>query len=476
MKKTLELYRKYFEEILSPSAETGLIEFATISEVGRLYEETEEKGISMLPQIITVVNGNYFDDDTEAEKAVSNLRKQIEICEKCSVDTEHYFTPFSWTQTNELDGGYYSWVSSKDGVDIHCHGENRNPPDPSLIGRMNNNDWERDYNLAFDFQTHVVEIETGKITDDEGGAKTVLESSGIDVVSCGRAVKGAILKANKDIGFNVGVGFGDSMGVPSNRCFMMDVLGRPDDIFIHPNDEFLPWVKGRYDLKSEVLEEIRKLDYFEPRYLMFVIHDWDMFRYVDETKAWEHYEEVLRWLTEDIGCEGSSIEEMYEHANHRGVVEQEWIDYAANELIEDIKNDGELNNYYGSDGKEVTLSELFQGCLLDREFKPKDIIGPTEIFGDEKEMVLSKKEFESLIEKMQSEITDWQSIPESFAINNKTISAGQMLYVLCQKKTDDVDGIIEIPPISNNPEQAYSLRFDFDKLQLWTHRPAYYSY
>ena len=474
--ETLEIYEQYFEEILSPHAETGLIKFATISEAGKLYEETEEKGIAPLPQVVIIVNENYFTDDSEAEVAVSNLRRQAEICEKYSINTEHYFTWFAWKQMKKIDPDYPNWAKEQDFINIHSHGANRKPPSPSLIGRMKGKSWERDYKIAYGVQTHAINLETGKVLDKKGGAEQVLLESGSNIISCGRMAHSVILKVNKDIGFDIAVGLGDNNEAPTNRCFMMNMLCRPDDIFIHPNDEFLPWVNGHFDMKGQLLTEIRELSYFEPQYLLFVIHDWDMFRHVDGDKAWNHYEELIKWLTEEVGCQGTSLEGLYAQANHRKEIKNHWVHLACQELISDIKDNGKLGNYYGSDGRELTLTEIFQGCLKDGDFTPVDFIGPTKLFEQEKELTLDKKSVIEALNEISVEINDWESVPASFEINGETISAGQLLYLACLKKIGELPETITIPAISNYPETTYKRQIPFDRLQFWTFRPAHYSY
>lgn len=471
-----ELYGQYFEQVLAPHAESGLIEFATISEVGKLYEETEERGVSMLPQVAVIVNENYFQDADEASQAVSNLRKQAELCDWYDLNAEHYFTWFAWEQTLELDHGYLNWVSDNNHINVHCHGANRNPPRPSLISRMKGENWDRDCSLAYEFQTHDVDIINGKILDEPGGVKEIYSMAGSDMVSCGRTVHSAILKANRDIGFEMAVGLGDNSGAPDNRCFMMNMLGRPDDIFIHPNDEFIPWVKGNHDLKSSIMEEIRELSYFEPRYLLFVIHDWDMFRHVNPDSAWDHYEEVLRWLTEDIGCEGVSLAEIYSHSNHLNSHESRWLDLACKMLIEDVNANEKLSCYYGATDHELTLAEMLQGCLSDGDFLVSDLIGPTEIFEDEQSLGVNSAGIADYIYMLNVEMASWDSVPASFVVDEKTLSAGQLLYLLCVYKTESVSGDVLVPAISNYPNVEKPPRFELDRLQFWSCKPAHFSW
>lgn len=428
--------------------------------------------------MIVVVNSNYFEDEVEAVQAASNLRRQTQICQKYDLPTQHYFTWLSWQQTKQIDPNYLDFAKSNEFVSIHSHGANR-PPNPSLVARMGGKNWVRDYNLAVDYETHAINPVTAEILDEYGGAKQIMDEAETEVMSCGRTVHGAVLKADSDLGFKVTVGLGDNSGASSNRVFMMNVLGRPDDIFIHPNDEFLPWTKGQFDLKAQLLNEIRKLDYFEPRFLTFVVHDWDMFRYKSESqieKTWEMYDELIGWLVDDLGSTPSSIEQMYQMANHRGEIESSWVDAAAFEMVSNL-DDG-LKNRYGTDGCELTLTELLQGTFFDSGFEPVSMLGPTEFFDDVSACRLSSAACRDLLASVKSDIKNRESVPASFEVGDTTISAGQLLYVACLARVSggNLPNVVDIPETTNYPETAYPLRNKHDVLQFWTYRPAHYQY
>jgi hypothetical protein len=471
--KTFALYDEYLTRIVDPLVKTGLIQYSTISESGKLFEQTIEQGQKPLPQLIIVMNQNYQESEADAKTTVANLRFQQALCEKYNAFTEHYFTGLAWEQTLKYDSNYLAFVNSK-GVHIHTHGANRDPK-PFLVSRMKGVSWEEDFKTALEYESHGLDPVTGKVLTTPGGIDKVQKQAMTLIPSCGRTIHAAILAADKSLGFKIGVGFGENSGTPSNRTFLMNVLGRPDDIFIHPNNMFLPWVSGRFDLKKQILNEIRLQNYTEPRFIMFVVHDNDMFKGKDEKtrkNLWTKYEEVLKWLVKDLGIQPTTIEKMYKKTVLDSTVTLTQAKLAAKNLIAGKK----LTMGIKSWPRELSMVELLQVALSEKETILKDVIGPTTIFEGEKEVSLTQSQAKDFLSKASSNLSSWKSVPAKFEGSGITISAGQLLYLACQNITGGIKGNITIPSISNYPVGTEKLSNRFDRLQMWTCKRAYFTY
>lgn len=471
--KTLAIYDEYLTKIVDPMAKSGLIQYSTISESGKLFEQTIEQGQKPLPQLIVVVNQNYQETTTDAKVATANLRLQQSLCEKYGAFTEHYFTGLAWDQTLKYDPGYLTFANSK-GVHIHTHGANRDPK-PFLVSRMKGISWEEDFKTALEYETHGLDPVSGKILPVPGGIDLVQKQAKTAIPSCGRTIHATILAADKSLGFKIGVGFGENSGAPSNRTFLMNVLGRPDDIFIHPNNMFLPWVAGKYDLKKEVLSQIRLQNYTEPRFIMFVVHDGDMFKGRDEQarkNLWSKYEEVLGWLTKDLGIQPTTIEKMYGKAVFDKSISLNQAKLAAKNLIAGKK----LTMGIKSWPRELSMVDLLQAALSGKDTNLRDIIGPTAIFEGEKQATLTQTQAKDFISKAQNAMATWKSVPAKFEASGITISAGQLLYLACLNITGEIKGSVTIPAVSNYPTGTEKLSNRFDRLQMWTCKRAFFSY
>lgn len=471
--KTLALYEDYLTRIVDPMVKTGLIQYSTISESGKLFEQTIEQGQKPLPQLIIVMNQNYQETEADAKTTVANLRFQQALCEKYSAFTEHYFTGLAWEQTLKYDPNYLSFANSK-GVHIHTHGANRDPK-PFLVSRMKGVSWEEDYKTAHDYETHELDPSTGKVLSSPGGIDQIQKQAKTAIPSCGRTIHAAILAADKSLGFKIGVGFGENSGTPSNRTFLMNVLGRPDDIFIHPNNMFLPWVAGRFDLKKQILNEIRQQNYTEPRFIMFVVHDNDMFKGRDEQSRknlWAKYEEVLKWLIKELGIRPTTIEKMYGRAIFDNSATLGQAKIAAKKLIASKK----LTMGIKSWPRELSMVELLQTALSGKDTTLRDIIGPTSIFEGEQQVTLTQSQAKDLISKALVAMPTWKSVPAKFETPGITISAAQLLYLACLNITGEIKGSVVIPAISNYPSGTEKLTNRFDRLQMWTCKMAHYAY
>lgn len=471
--KTLTLYDEYLTKIVDPMAKIGLIQYSKISESGKLFEQTIEQGQKPLPQLIVVMNQNHQETETDAKTTVANLRFQQALCEKYGAFAEHYFTGLAWEQTLKYDPDYLSFANNE-GVHIHTHGANRDPK-PFLVSRIKGISWDEDFKTALEYETHGLDPATGKVLPTPGGIDQVQKQAKTLIPSCGRTIHAAILAADKSLGFKIGVGFGENSGAPSNRTFLMNVLGRPDDIFIHPNNMFLPWVVGRFDLKKQVLNEIRLQNYAEPKFIMFVVHDNDMFKGRDEQarkNLWSKYEEVLRWLIKDLGIIPTSIEKMYGTAILDKSVTLLQAKLAATKFIAGKKLTMGIRTW----PREISMVDLLQTALSGKDTILKDIIGPTTIFEGEKQVTLTQLQAIDFISKALSTISSWESVPAKFETSGITLSAGQLLYLACLNITNEIKGNVTIPAISNYPSGTEKLPNRFDRLQMWTCKRAYHSY
>jgi len=445
-------------------------------------------------------NLNSFVGETEQDLAVEAYKGLEEVAGRHGITVEPFFTGLSFemylARAPEL-----MEALKKSGRDWHHHGANR-PPNPQPIQRIAGKGWPEAIRIIEEYESSALDIRTGRLDPSRpGGLKRMVEYFGRPPLSTGRFVRAPIMAAIKDrYGARMGVGTHDWFGIPSSWLWYMGTLNRPDDAFVHPNWDFMEWVRVEWavkrgedpktvkrsrpnepwDIYVKIEERLKQLDPDTAAFLVFGFHNNDLFGFNFETKTrfepdyrkyfLQKMDEFLKWAIQKKGFRPVTLRQAYEMArkNHVLPVAAD-TKVLASQIVEAIDKDKSLPLYVRSPRSGHSLVEAWQ--VLAGRGQIRDLLGPTELAPPSAGPVsASAEEVRAAARALPAD-----SIPARVKVGAAEVNAAEFLYLMARVALGAQRA--EAPPVNMAPPVgAREARFEdvLALLQMWTYKPAYF--
>jgi len=457
--------------------------------------------------LLTILNQNYFRDAPDQKMAAETLLRFLAICRRRGVEPELFFTGLSFDMHIE-DVPEIMEELKESGRDWHHHGSNR-PPKPRPIDLVQGKPWPEAVEAVQQYERYeIIDGKPARLDHSKvGGLKKMVQYFGRPPLATGRFVKAPILEVCKQYGAKMGIGGQDWYKLPSSWFWHMGTLNRPDDVFVHPTWDFNEWTRycweiheGRkpdleaiqshpgepIDLKAKMDARIARLDPDLPAFLVFCFHNNDFFgyrwnvpdRYSPEYR--EFYmgkcEEFLDWVLKEKKFKPVSLRDAYEMAAARNLKptakEAESI---ARQIVESIDSDGGLPSHVTTSRSGYSLTEawqLFAATLTGNKLQFPDLLGPTEVRPPTED--IGDFTIDQLRQSAGS-VRIEGSVDPTVPVGDSRINAAEFLYLMARavlghesaggKKVEMIQPFVS-PGKMGGP---------LDKLQFWTHKPAYYA-
>lgn len=451
-------------------------------------------------------NLNSFTDPSDQQLAVEAYQGFEEIARRHGLTVEPFFTGLSFEMYLARAPGLLAELK-KSGRDYHHHGANR-PPDPQLIQRVGDKPWAEALRVVEEYESSALDIRTGELDPSRtGGLKNMVEYFGRPPLSTGRFVRAPILAAIKDrYRLRMGVGTHDWFGIPSSWLWYMGVLNRPDDAFVHPNWDFMEWVRVEWakkrgedpktvrrsrpeepwDLYVKIGQRLEQLDPNATAFLAFGFHNNDLFGYNLETKRrfepdyrkffLAKMDEFLTWVVREKGFRPITLRRVYELARANLVTPTpEDVRTLAAQLVESVGRDKALPLYVRSPRSGHSLVELWQllvATLTGARPEFPDVYGPTEAAPPSSAPVRATADE---VRAAARALPRAASIPARVQVGSHRVNAAEFLYLLAEAALGAGD--VQAPPLpAAPPVLPRERRFDdpLSLLQMWTYKPAYF--
>jgi len=451
-------------------------------------------------------NLNSFVGTAEQELAVEAYKGLEEVARRNGITVEPFFTGLSFDMYLRKAPELLEALK-KSGRDWHHHGANR-PPNPQPIQRVANKTWPEAIRAMEEYESSALDIRTGKLDPSRpGGLTRMVEYFGRPPLSTGRFVRAPIMAAIKDrYGAKIGVGTHDWFGVPSSWLWYMGTLNRPDDAFVHPNWDFMEWVRVEWavrrgedpktvkrsrpnepwDIFAKIDERLKQLDPDTPAFLVFGFHNNDLFGFNFETKTrfepeyrkyfLEKMDEFLKWAVQKKGFQPVTLRRAYDMARANFITPTVAdAPVLASQIVESVDKQKSLPLYVRAPKSGHSLAEAWQAlaaALMGRQAEVKDLLGPVELAPPSAQPVRATGE-EVRAAARALPAANW--IPARVSVAGKQANAGEFLYLMARvvagAKAAEAPPIAMTPPVTAREERfgdALSL------LQMWTYKPAYF--
>ncbi len=464
------------------------------------------KPLSAPRYLLTILNQNYFREPPDQKLAATVLRQFLSICRGHGFEPDLFFTGLSFDM-HLKDVPDIMEELRQSNRDWHHHGSNR-PPKPRPIDRTEGKDWAEAVKAVQEYEQYeIIDTRPGRLDHSRvGGLKKMVGYFGRSPLATGRFVKAPILEVCKQYGVKMGIGGQDWYDLPSSWFWHMGTLNRPDDAFVHPTWDFNEWVRycweihqGRtpnlkeiqshpgepVDVKEKMDIRIALLASDLPAFLVFCFHNNDFFgynwdspdRYSPEFRSFymDKCEEFLDWVLKERNFQPVSLREAYEMADQRNLKPTEdEAEPIARGIIESIDNCGGLPSHVTTSRSDYSLSEAWQllaARLKESNLQFPDLIGPTKLFP----VMMESAEYSAdKVRRAASSVHLEGSVDPTVQVGDSVVNAAEFLYLMSWtilgEETVHAKKIEMIQPFVSAGKMGGPL----DKLQFWTHKPAYY--
>lgn len=422
-----------------------------------------------------------------AEEPIEAIRRHVALMQKYGIRADYYFT---WSALKRLLSADPEIVQviQKAGMDIHHHGANR-PPFPQLIDRIRGEEWEYDVAIVRQYETHDIDIRTGKLLDSPGGLLEMKRWLDPNLFSTGRFFQASILYVCKELGAKMAVGLKQNSGADRDDAWFMGVLNRPSNGGIG----YQAIREGKVEEAIRYIEHrIEQRDRTKPFFLTHAIHDYDFFQErrkrlsAEEKEAvWSNYERFLTWLTHDSTLRTITMRDLYSMViddRERTIEKEKLIEIA--KIVSETGSS--LPDYIDLGEDFLSLSDAFQALAsalqyyaahqkLPERSSTSDILGPTK--SSPKLSAPIEVEGERIVEAVQR-ITFKDRVPASVEVAGKKMNAAEFLVAMAKEYLflagDGKRKNVEIEPLELIPRSARSnSKADpLTQLQFWTFKPV----
>lgn len=458
--------------------------------------------------IIVFHNLNSFLDPADQDLAIEAYRGFDEVGRRNGVTVQPFFTGLSFGMYLRRAPQLMEELKNS-GRDWHHHGANR-PPNPQLIARVGNKPWPEALRVVEEYESSALDPRTGKLDPARpGGLKEMVAWFGRPPFSTGRFVRAPILAATKlQYGVRMGIGTHDWFGIPSSWLWYMGTLNRPDDAFVHPNFDFMDWVRVEWakkqgqdprsvkrigpadqpsDIYTRIEQRLAQLDPDTSAFLTFGFHNNDFFGYNTETKKryepeyrkffLEKADEFLRWITKTKGFRPVTLRQAYDMAAANVVTPAAGdARVFAGQIAESVEKEHSLPLYVRSKRSGHSLVEAWQvlaASLADRPPEVRDLFGPTALEPKSAAPIRAGvKEIRAAAKSLKMA----GAIPAAVEVGGQRANAAEFLYLMAKavegSQTVEAQPLAMLPPVAPREQ-----RFDdpLSLLQMWTLKPAYFA-
>ena len=457
--------------------------------------------------LLTILNQNYFRDTADRKIAAETLRQYLAMCRRRGIEPELFFTGLSFDMHLKDVPDIMDELKQSD-RDWHHHGSNR-PPKPRPIDLAQGLPWAEAVKAIQEYEQYEIIDEKPARLDHSrvGGLKKMTEYFGRPPLATGRFVKAPILEVCKQYGVKLGVGGQDWYNLPSSWFWHMGTLNRPDDAFVHPTWDFNEWTRycweiheGRkpdlnviqshpgepINLMEKMGTRLAQLDPDLPAFLVFCFHNNDFFgyrwdspnRYSPEYRKFymSKCAEFLDWIQKEKKFKPVSLRDAYEMAAARNLKPTAEEDGSiARQIVESVDSKGGLPSHVMTSRSGYSLTEawqLFAVRLSGKKLEYPDLLGPTamqpptEDIGD-----FTARQVHRAARSVQVK----GSVDPAVRIGRSEVNAAEFLYLMARAVlgAESIRGVkVEIiQPFVRQGKMGSPL----DKLQFWTHKPAFYA-
>jgi hypothetical protein len=453
----------------------GILFFVLSSSMG-FSEESKPPVYALISFNINLPQG------THGNLHVDAIKRHLLLMEKYGIPADYYFTWPALKQLLAKDPQFVQRIREA-GMDVHHHGANR-PPRPPLIERIDGENWEQDVQRVREYETHDIDLRTGKILDASGGLYRMRDWLDSAFFSTGRFFQASILYVCKGFGAKMAVGLKDNTGGSREDAWFMGVLIRPSNTGI----AYRAILDGKMEfIATQARQSMEGRSSSRPFVFAIPIHDFDFFqeerqvlsREAQEEK-WSHYEKFLAWLAQESGIQVLSMRELYAK-----VVDDRQRTMTSAQLLEVARilseSGSELPEYIDLGKDYFSLTDAFQALTyalrnkrLSEPASSFDILGPTEEFvGIAQPIQLSGGD----ILKAAQEVDIHAKIPSKISVGSYELNPAEFLVAMAQEfiaviEKKEVEKIslhsVELLPLSvRSNTQADKLT----RLQFWTFKP-----
>ncbi len=451
-------------------------------------------------------NINSFIAQSDQDLAVEAYKGIEAVAKRNGVPLEPFFTGLSFEMYLRNAPELMEELKNS-GRDWNHHGANR-PPKPQLIQRVGRKPWDEAIRVVDAYESQSLDIRTGKLDPTRvGGLKEIFEYFGRPPLATGRFVRAPILAAIKDrYHVRMGIGTHDWFGIPSSWLWYMGTLNRPDDAFVHPNWDFMEWVRVEWaiqhgedpktvqrarpdepwDIRVKIEQRLKQLDPNITGFLVFGFHNNDLFGYNYATRKrfdpayrkffLEKMDEFLKWIIREKGFQPISLRQVYNMAKANFILPTlaDARIFAA-QIIESVDKEKTLPLYVRSARSGHSLVEAWQvlrASLTGSKLDVKDLYGPTRMEPKASQPVRATA---ARIRAAARALPAGNSIPARVEVAGQQANAAEFLCLMARVVAGEKQA--EAPPLPPAPPVApRENRFNdpLSLLQMWTYKPAYF--
>lgn len=472
--------------------------------------------------LLTILNLNYFPQSADQRMAADALQQFVAMARERNVEPEMFFTGLSF-DTYLQHAPEMMKELKQSGREWHHHGSNR-PPKPTPIDRTRGLSWPEAIEAVGEYEQYEIVppgprpgIRPGERPENRpeglldrsrvGGLKKMCAYFGRSPLATGRFVRAPILEVCKQYGVKMGVGVQDFYKLDSAWFWHMDTLNRPDDVFVHPTWDFNPWARHCWtiqqgdrpdaafaprlpgdaiDVKQKIERRLAELDPKLPAFFTYCFHDNDFFGY--NWRSPERYsegyrefymakcEEFLDWLVKERGLVPISLRQAYEMAasqNLKPVADE--AEAMARQFIRSVDHEGGLPPHVATSRSAYSLTEawqLFAARLAGRDPEFPELLGPIELLPPSRDPgVFEAEDIRSSAQSVRIK----GHIDAAVQVGRSEVNAAEFLYLMAQAvlENDSIQGVsVEMIQLFVS---AGRMGDALDKLQFWTHKPAFYA-